>query len=276
MIWSFEVNGAAENTVIKGMEDRELLMIATYFIANGGDQATLHQVAAQYLDATNLVRWQAAFTQAQVNPAVGAYSPPATSYAYFTHPALTKQIKGGGMPPPLPAPNPTTDMPIQQLYLEYRMQPGSSVLGSMSNALWWVATKTSIGKAGAGGWAAGSYFYKAMVWIDPDYGWDLVTTYGQVSVEFGTSIDFNPPGGAGVVTNPDGSVYDGYGNEIHGPGYDDPSLAGQTPTTEYGIPGGTPTTPYVSPPPYNPGQDLYNFWDNTGGCLLLLGCGGIP
>lgn len=111
------------------------------------------------------------------------------------------------------------------------------------------------------------------MWIDPSYGWDLVTTYGQVSVEFGQPIDFNPPGGSGIVTNPDGSVYDGYGNMIKPPGSDDPLNpdAGATPTTTYGIP--TPFYNGTLAPPSNPEpDDPYTFWDIGGACLASMYC----
>jgi hypothetical protein len=281
VIWSFETNGSAMNTSIKGMSDRELLVMATYFIQSNGDQATLHYLASQYLDSTNLVRWQAAFSQAQVNPAVGAYSPAATSYAYFNHPALRVQIKGGGMPPALPPgltgpPDPNINMSITEIYEEFRMQPWATPISAIANGLWWVATKTALGKAAGAGYTAGSLFYKAMVYLDPDYGWDLVTTYGTTMTEYGEadpwfSTSTGAGGGSGTVTNPDGSVYDGYGNMIAPPGSADPTSgggplnspnSGGAPTTDYGIPTGA---PYSVPTPYF-------FWDDTGACILLLGC----
>jgi hypothetical protein len=95
VLGTFEMYGTQMNTVIQGMEDRELLLLASGYITNGGDQATLSAYAAQDLDKYNLVRWQAAFSQATVSPAVSSYSPAATASAYFAHPALRVAIKSG-------------------------------------------------------------------------------------------------------------------------------------------------------------------------------------
>lgn len=241
ILWTFETAGsnpAALNATIQGMMDRELLILATAFIANNGDQLTLHQLAATYLDSTNLVRWQAAFTQAQVNPFVGVFAPNSVSSAYFSHPALRAVVHGGGMPVPVPAPDPNINMSIYQIYIEYRMQAGATALSAMTELLKY-AGSGNIKWAAAGGWTIGTYFYKAMVAIDPSYGYDLVTTYGAVTDSFGPPIYFFLPGSQGgsqgYVTNPDGSVYDGYGNLIY-----------QGPPLSYGVP----TTPSNDPPPY--------------------------
>jgi hypothetical protein len=208
----------------------------------------LHQLASTYLDATNLVRWQAAFTQAAVTPVVGAYAPGPTASAYLSHPALRAVIHGGGMPPPVPPPTPNTQMTMTEIFLEYRIQPGATALSAMTRALTFIGGKTGVGKAWAAGFAIGSGFYQAMTYIDPSYGYDLITTYGS---EYDDS-SFFPPGSQGYVENGDGSYTDGYGNVV-----------ASLPQTNYGIP--------VAPPPVA-GQDPYTYWDPDGQCLFLLEC----
>jgi hypothetical protein len=251
VIWTFQTgaqNPTALNATITGMLDRDLLLLATAFINNNGNVAQLHQLASTYLDATNLVRWQAAFTQAAVTPVVSAYAPGSTASAYLGHPALRQVIHGGGMPPPAPPPTPTTQMTMTEIYLEYRIQPGSTALSALTKALTFIGGKTGLGKAWAAGFAFGTYFYKAMVYIDPSYGYDLITTYGS---EYDDS-SFFPAGSQGYVENGDGSYTDGYGNVV-----------ASLPQTNYGIPSaGLPAG----------GTDPYTYWDPFGDCLLLLEC----
>jgi hypothetical protein len=257
VIWSFQTYSSQMNTIVKSMLDRDLLLIATDFIANNGNQSELSALAATTLDATNLVRWQAAFTQAQVNPAVGAYSPSAISTAYFGHPALRVSIKGGGMPPALPLPAPTTSMTIQAIYYEFRLAPFATSLSAMGSTLKFLAGKAGLWGAATTGWQVGSWFYQTMESIDPSYGYDLVITYGSNSDSFG----FFPPGndtggGQGYLENADGTYSDGYGNVLT-------ALPG--PTT-YGV-AAPPVDGVAQPQPEVP---VYIFYDSS--CLILGRC----
>jgi hypothetical protein len=86
-----------------------------------------------------------------------------------------------------------------------------------------------------------------MMSIDPDYGYDLVVSGGNVMWEQnGLPI---PPAAQGYVENPDGTWFDGNGNPAPDP----------NPTT-YGIP----ANPVYYPP--------YTIFDPSGSCLLLLDC----
>jgi len=116
--------GNSINTTVMGMTDKEIYVLASFYIANGGDEATLQEIAALNLDATNLVRWQAMFTQAIVNPYVGDYSPTPISTKYFAHPGLHAAVRAVPPSPPVPAdPFASFNTPIDMMYLEYRTNP---------------------------------------------------------------------------------------------------------------------------------------------------------
>jgi hypothetical protein len=250
IIWQFQNAGAGgmEQT-ITGMTDKELYLLASFFIQNGGYQPTLMQIAAQSLSARNLVRWQAAFTQAVVSPYVGAYAPAPISTTYFAHPGLHAAVRGVPPSPPTP-PDPfaTYNTPIEQMYLEYRTAPFSNCgsLCAMGKVL--AAISGQLALSWKVGTAIGTTFYNAMTSIDPSYGYDLVVGGGNVMWEQ-NGMPMPPPGGAGVVENPDGTWFDANGNPIPNPN-----------PTQYGIPG----DPNYYPP--------YTIYDPFGDCLIGLLC----
>jgi hypothetical protein len=253
IIYNFEyagyyLDGNSMNTTVTSMTDKELYILTSFFIQNGGDEAQLQFVAAQGLDATNLVRWQAAFTQAIVNPYVGDYSPTPIEVKYFAHPGLHTAVNVVPPSPPVP-PDPfaTYNTPIEQMYLEYRTAPGANcaALCAMGKVLGAISGQLAI--AWKVGTTIGTTFYNAMSSIDASYGYDLVVGGGAVMWEQnGFPM---PPAGAGVVENPDGTWYDANGNPIPNP---DP--------TQYGIP----TQPTGYPP--------YTIFDPDGSCLIGLVC----
>jgi hypothetical protein len=249
IIWQFQNAGAGGmDSTITGMTDKELYILASFFVQNGGNQPLLMQLAAESLSALNLVRWQAAFTQAVVSPYVGAYTPAPISTTYFSHPALRAVVH----PTPLPAPVPTDPfalfgVPISDLYLEFRTNPNNNCgpVCAMSKVLALIGGNLKI--AWNTGVAIGTTFYNAMTAIDPSYGYDLVVSGGNIMWEQnGLPI---PPGAQGYFENPDGSFYDGYGNLIPAPV-----------TTSYGI-----GPPADSLPPFT-------FFDPFGDCLFDLEC----
>ncbi|HEY2781075.1 MAG TPA: hypothetical protein VGI90_09865 [Steroidobacteraceae bacterium] len=247
IIYQFESGGTGMDATIKAMTDKELLLIGQYFIANNGNQTLMAQLAAADLSATNLVRWQAAFTQAALSPAVALYTQPGTSSAYFSHPGLHAAVRAAPPPPPMP-PDPFAlyQTPIEEMYLEFRTSPNNNcgavcALGKVA-----VVISGSVGLAWKIGTAIGTTFYDAMVYIDPSYGYDLVVGYGQIMAENG----LDPPSGTAWVQNSDGSWQDQYGNTIPPPA-----------PTNFGI---TPNPAFYPP---------YTIFDPDGSCLLLgLGC----
>jgi hypothetical protein len=210
VIQAFETFGTAMDARIDNMEDTEVLLLALTFVAANGNQALLHQLAAQNLSAKELVRWQAAFGQAVVSPYVGAYSKAIVAQAYFSQANVGRAINA--LPTPLPP-----DYTMGELWTEFRIWQGQSVAGTAVSVLATIATKTGVGKAWTTGFLAGSLFYKLMVWLDPSFGYHLIVAFGGTYTD-GTTIYFFPPNtgtnGQGYFTNADGSIYDGYGNLI--------------------------------------------------------------
>ncbi len=248
IIWQFESGGTGMDATIKSMTDNELLLLAKYFIANNGNQTLLAQLAATDLSATNLVRWQAAFTQAVLSPAVALYTTPGSSSAYFAHPGLHAAVRGAPTPPPTP-PDPFAylNTPIEQMYLEFRTNPANNCAAVCALAKVAAVLAGPVGLAWKVGTTIGTTFYNAAVAIDPSYGYDLVVEYGEIMAENGLS---DPPGSA-WVQNPDGSWMDQYGNVVPPPT-----------TTNYGI---SPDPAYYPP---------YTVFDAFGNCLLGLDCQG--
>lgn len=246
ILWQFETGGTAMDATIKAMTDNELLMLAKFFIANNGNQTLLAQLAASDLSTTNLVRWQAAFTQAMLSPAVALYTTPGTSSAYFAHPGLHAAVRGAPTPPPTP-PDPFAylNSPIEQWYLEFRTNPANSCGAVCAMSKVAAILAGPVGVAWKAGTAIGTTFYNAMVAIDPSYGYDLVVGYGSIMTEYG----LHPPSGSAWVLNPDGSWMDQYGNVVPPPT-----------NTNYGI---SPDPAYYPP---------YTIFDAYGNCLIGLLC----
>jgi hypothetical protein len=243
----------------------EIYILASFYNANGGDEATLQVIAADSLDATNLVRWQAAFTQALVNPYVGDYSPTPISLKYFAHPGLHTAVNAPTSPPYVPDPFASYDTPIDMMYLEYRTNPvtGCSVMCALAKVA--KALSGELYTAWAVGTGIGTTFYNAMYAIDPSYGWDLMTQGGGVLEGNGLVPPFTlTPGstGGGFYQDPDtGTWYDGNGNVVPNP---DP--------TQYGIP--TDPTNY---PPYtifDPSATAFFCW--VAHCEEIAPCATSP
>jgi hypothetical protein len=253
IIWQFQAAGAGgmEQT-ISSMEDKELWMLASFFLADHGDQATLQAYAAEELSATSLVRWQAAFTQALVNPYVGSFAPTPISLKYFSHPALHSIAHAVPPAPAPPVPDPLAKYgkSIQTQYLEWRTAPFKSC--GVACALGKLAAV--VGPEAAMSWKVGQQigttFYNTMVSIDPSYGYDLVVNGGGIMWEQNGLA--KPPAAQGYFENGDGTFYDGYGNLIGTP---NPTL------------NGLPAQPDYNPP--------YTFYDPYGDCLIGFLCAGM-
>jgi hypothetical protein len=254
IIWQFETGGTGMDATVKSMTDMELLLLAQFFIANNGNQTLMAQLAASDLSATNLVRWQASFTQAMLSPAVALYTTPGTSSAYFAHPGLKAAVNTPPSPPYVPDPFASYDKPIDMIYLEFRTNPatGCSVMCALTKTAKLLSGELYL--AWAVGTAIGTTFYNAMYAIDPSYGWDLMTQGGGVLEGNGLVPPYqsdpgSSPSGHGFVQDSDGTWYDPDGNVVPDPNQ-----------TSYGIP----ADPSYYPP--------YTIFDPSGDCLLLLDC----
>ena len=255
VIWQFrwaDIGGMDQT--ITTMTDKEIYILASFFIQNNGDQSTLQQIAAQTLNATNLVRWQAAFTQAIVSPYVGAYAPTPISTKYFSHPGLRSIVHApAASPPPPPDPFANYNRNLQELYLEWRTAPDKSCSVTCALAKLAKFAMADVYFAWRTGQEIGTTFYNAMTAIDPSYGWDLMTQGGDIMAGNGMITPWQTGGnsGEGFVEDPDGTWHDGNGNVVPDP----------NPTT-YGIP----QNPDYYPP--------YTFYDPYGDCLIGFLCAG--
>lgn len=216
--WEFEYEPASVlNTQLAIMTDLDLARFSqNYYVESHGQLGTLMMAAAQKLSAANLTRLAAAFGAWNLSPAVAAYSPVAAEYFATAQSPLIKQslahhqsvglnsLTINGAAAGLAAPN--TSMTLYEIYTEYLFTSAQTQLGAMA-----LATKfayVSLQIAFTVGWTAGGAFYDFATWVDPSYGYDITTTYGDLGASdfgpidggtFGDSsmLDFGGGGGDG-------------------------------------------------------------------------------
>lgn len=190
--WQFQTYPAATlNTQLQLMGDLGLSRFSHhYYLASKGQISTLMMLAAQKLTAPNLVRWKAAFGQAAVDEAVTGFAPATVKAQYFAAKALpvipvshawhiakartlTTTMSGvaGGIAAP------STNMTLYEIYDEYLWTTAETEIGALASTAWYVSKNLSI--AWAIGYRIGTDFYGFAVDIDPSYGYDLVTEYGN-------------------------------------------------------------------------------------------------
>lgn len=214
--WEFaNLSVAALNLQLSRLSDLELARFSqNYYAESHGDMTRLMGLAAQRLGATNLVRMARAFGYWNVTPAVGLYAPLAVQNDYFA--ALTavtihqslgfRQSQGlnaftiNGQVNGLAAPN--TSMTLYEIYTEYLFTEAQTQMGALALTAKFALGTTGLGKAALIGWKAGGMFYDFATAIDPQYGYDITTQYGDIGAS-----DFGPIDGAttgsGYVDLPD-------------------------------------------------------------------------
>lgn len=195
--WVFQTQTAAVlNTRMARFTDLALARFShEYWVETHGNLSTVMYYAAAKLSAANLVRWRAAFGAAATDSEVGLYAPAAVRAAYTaaikrapikqSHAAyvaagkLSRTINA--MPTGIPAP--TIYMSPYEIYNEYLWTTAATETEAliltakfMAGNLAWAATV---------GWKVGSDFYAFAEKIDPNYGYDLTTMYGDINLDFG-------------------------------------------------------------------------------------------
>lgn len=154
-----------------------------YWITSGGNLSTLNGLAAAKLTAANYATYQRAF-----NPASTTAFP--QSYAAHMR-AGAKSSTMNGTPAGVAAPNP--GMTLYEIFTEYLFTEAQTTTGAIALAGKYAFTQLST--AWTIGYSIGTGFYAIASYLDPSYGFDLVTTYGSEG-------DYGLPTGTVTVGDP--------------------------------------------------------------------------
>jgi len=201
ILWEWGSQSAAIlNGQVEIINDLDLARFAHFYWveSHGGQQFSwLMYYAATKLSPVHLVRWATAFGFPSTNLFVDAYAPPTIKAQYYalkpaTH-ALIKQSHAmyeaegklyttiNGMAGAAAAPN--VDMSLREIYSEYLFNGAETEAEAFAKMVKFAAGR--LGVAWTAGYKAGSMFYAFAERIDPSYGYDLTTTYGDLNLDFG-------------------------------------------------------------------------------------------
>jgi hypothetical protein len=195
--WEFATRSAAGlNATMALVNDLDLARFAHfYWIENHGDLSLINMYAAQKLTVANLIRWRAAFGVAEADLAIATYASPAVKAEFARTPgvpiikqSLAARLAAGqvahtlsGMPTGTPVPN--TDMTLREIYSEYLFNGANSQGEAFGKMVLFASGR--LGFAWSMGYKAGTKYYAFAEKIDPSYGFDLTTTYGDLNLDFG-------------------------------------------------------------------------------------------
>lgn len=177
-----ELNLAGDHgrSVSRRLSDKELVVLAQrYDAANGNVQApTLLNELIDSAESSDLARLSAAFGVDRVHQVVRARSAPAVAMAYEQWYATTgKNLAAtptrnttGAVMVAASGPAPTTDMTLDEIYLEFRTAPVGSltITSSLSESAIFIGTKLSI--YATAGYTAGTIANYYITTYDPSLG----------------------------------------------------------------------------------------------------------
>lgn len=106
-------------------------------------------------------------------------------------------------------PAPTNDMTLREIYDEFLFTNAETELGAFAKMA--VYASGELGKAFTIGWQVGGHFYGFASTINPDYGYDLVTQYGELLTDFPGTITSESASGSGTVDWPNVIQWDSGG-----------------------------------------------------------------
>ena len=164
-------NGSTEH-IIRSLTDRELASLAAdYQRASGGVNTPLLKTLATRLSDKSLLRVASAFDKRAAASAVAVYASPAVRQSFasqlaYVRPMMLPPGGGGGGA----APAPTTDMTLEDIYLEFRTAPVGSLspASALSETLQFAGTRLSL--AAATGWEIGTGINYLIETYDPALG----------------------------------------------------------------------------------------------------------
>jgi len=199
--WAWRINTAANlNARMTAMPDLELARFShLYWLDSKGNMTPLLMLASQKLTAANLVKLRAAFGAAATDPEVVTYAPAAVKSAYTaaakrvsikqSHAAyvaagkLSRTINA--MATGVAAPN--ILMTPYEIYMEYIWAGAETEMEALFLTAKFMAGPTI--KVATWSYSVGTAFYAFAEKVDPSYGYDLVTTYGDLGASDYGPID---------------------------------------------------------------------------------------
>lgn len=195
--WEWQTETPAQlNAQMAVFKDLELARFShQYWVESHGDLSTLMYYAGLKLTAANLVRLRAAFGTAVD---VGALNAPAaiqTQYRALAKRVPIKQshaayVAAGKLSRTLNAmatgvAAPTVEMTPYEIYNEFLWTSAETELGALAAMAKFMTVQVQV--AAIIGWKVGGTFYHFAETIDPNYGYDVVTLYGDIG-----AADFGP------------------------------------------------------------------------------------
>jgi hypothetical protein len=155
----------------------------------GGSLSTINALAKAKLTAANFAKWQAAFNPA--NPTTLKQS-----YAASIKAGINPKVQWGLWS----ASTPTVDMTMREIYTEFLFTSAETEVEALIATATFMTLQLHV--AAGVGYAIGTGFYAFASTVNPNYSYDLITTYGDD--EF---TDYGSPSGVvtidwdGLVTN---------------------------------------------------------------------------
>lgn len=203
-------SGHVLDVQIAKMSDLELARFShQYYIATHGNIIPLMRAMAWKLNITSLIRMRKVFgdaldigingqashtIQAQYYAWIGNTGGPVIrqSHAQYVQErrfAMTMNGAASGVAAPTP------EMTLYEIYTEFLFTEAETTMGALAQTAWYA--KSQLGTAFVTGYSIGSAFYAFASWVNPDYGYDLTTLYGDYMAG-----DFGPIDGGitGTVT----------------------------------------------------------------------------
>jgi hypothetical protein len=215
MTWIFQNESAAQlNSQMTIIDDIQLAHFSQQlWTATNGNLASIMYWAAIKLTPANLARWSTAFGLAETEAATASYAPGnlAQVKALATGRRLIPQSHAqyesvgktamtiNALPTGAPAPN--VNMTLGEIYDEFLFNGAQSESEAVARtALFAIANVFGPGKVAIKAFAAGTAFYAFAESIDPSYGYDLTTTYGDIGAsDFGPITGFSTATGDGTL-----------------------------------------------------------------------------
>ena len=154
------------NATFASLGTAEIAILSTRYVATGGNVQTLANIAAQRLNAQNLVRFNTAFGMMEIDSAVGNFAPYSVQSVYFTTPVPPPflhshaQMQAMGIVTAAP----TLDYTIYEVYLDY-LTSGLTVESALAMTAMYVGQviTTTAGVA----YAVGTGVYNISEYITP-------------------------------------------------------------------------------------------------------------
>jgi hypothetical protein len=199
-LWT-ELTPAELNAQFALLDPVALARFSQAFYMEGGNITSLTAIATAKLSAPNLARFQTSFNTATTAPLAQSHAAHIKAGAVMrTGNGLTSGVGGTAAP--------SAEWSLYEIYEEYLFTQATTELEALILTAKFATVE--LGTTYVFAYKIGGYFYSFASYVDPDYGYDLTTLYGQydlngltapdsgVSITVGDPYDTVFPPGAGA------------------------------------------------------------------------------